>query len=59
LRLPLGADCVARIEAKLANVVNVANELDRLRGVALSTAHDAAPGFASAGCRRSAAVLAG
>jgi len=36
LRLPLGADCVSRIETKLAHV---ANELDRCRAVALSTAH--------------------
>jgi NAD(P)-dependent dehydrogenase (short-subunit alcohol dehydrogenase family) len=46
LRLPLGADCVARVEAKLANV---AHELDRWRTLALSTGHDAARAAASGG----------
>jgi NAD(P)-dependent dehydrogenase (short-subunit alcohol dehydrogenase family) len=44
LRLPLGADCVARIEDKLASVQR---DLDRTRAVALSTGHAVAS--ASAG----------
>jgi NAD(P)-dependent dehydrogenase (short-subunit alcohol dehydrogenase family) len=39
LRLPLGADCVARVEQKLTTV---ARELDRWRPLALSTAVDVA-----------------
>ena len=39
LRLQLGADCVARVEAKLASV---RAELDRFRDVAVSTGYDAA-----------------
>lgn len=37
VRLQLGADCVARVEDKLATV---ARELERWRALALSTAHD-------------------
>ena len=37
LRLQLGSDCVARVEAKLSQV---ARELDRWRALALSTDHD-------------------
>lgn len=41
LRLQLGADCVARVEEKLAKV---AAELERWRHLSLSTGHEAAPG---------------
>ncbi len=37
VRVQLGADCVARVEGKLATV---ARELERWRALALSTAHD-------------------
>ena len=37
LRLQLGADCVARVESKLATVVR---ELEQWRALALSTGHD-------------------
>ena len=40
LRLQLGADCVARVEEKLAKV---AAELDRWRPLALSTGYETAP----------------
>jgi len=36
-RLQLGADCVARVESKLATV---ARELELWRALAVSTAHD-------------------
>jgi len=38
-RLPLGADCVARVEAKLKSV---AEDLERTRAIALSTGHEEA-----------------
>jgi len=40
LRLQLGADCVARVESKLATV---ARELEQCRAIAMSTAHAGAP----------------
>jgi hypothetical protein len=46
LRLQLGADCVARVENKLASV---ARELDQCRAIALSTAHAGAGDGGSAG----------
>ena len=43
-RLQLGADAVARVEQKLANV---AAETERWRAVALSTTHDDVPARSS------------
>jgi hypothetical protein len=45
-RVQLGADCVARVESKLATM---ARELEQWRALALSTAHDDVPDPASAG----------
>jgi NAD(P)-dependent dehydrogenase (short-subunit alcohol dehydrogenase family) len=46
LRLQLGADCVARVESKLAAV---ARELEQCRAIAMSTAHAGASTAGSAG----------
>jgi NAD(P)-dependent dehydrogenase (short-subunit alcohol dehydrogenase family) len=46
LRLQLGADCVARVEGKLASV---ARELEQCRAIAMSTAHADAGEAGSAG----------
>jgi len=46
LRLQLGTDCIARVEAKLAQV---ARELDQWRALASSTDHDDAQGSSAGG----------
>jgi NAD(P)-dependent dehydrogenase (short-subunit alcohol dehydrogenase family) len=46
LRLQLGADCIARVESKLAMV---ARELEQCRAIAMSTAHAGASAAGSAG----------